>query len=134
MAARENYFQRRRWRAGNRLSLSAEEFSQTLASNPFRSPQRVEDGLTPLPDTIESYLAPFIKSGRAVFGVVLKGYSERLGPDNYVTPEPTTVEYRDWIVNWITDLRRGLDYLETRNDIDSSRIACFTLSSGAVQG
>ena len=65
---------------------------------------------------------------------MLKGYSERPRPDNYVTPEPTTVEYRDRIVNWITDLRRGLDYLETRNDIDSSRIACFTLSSGGRTG
>ena len=27
------------------------------------------------------------------------------------------------MVNWITDLRRGLDYLETRNDIDSKKIA-----------
>jgi formylglycine-generating enzyme required for sulfatase activity len=94
----------------------------------------VEDGMTPLPDTIESYLAPFIKSGRAVFGVVLKGYSERLRPDNYVSPEPTTVEYRDKIVNLITDLRRGLDYLETRNDIDAGRIACYTLSSGGRTG
>ena len=94
----------------------------------------VEDGSLPLPDTTEAYLAPFIKSGRAVFGVVLKGYSERPRPDNYVTPEPTTVEYRDRVVNWITDLRRGLDYLETRNDIDSSRIACFTLSSGGRTG
>jgi eukaryotic-like serine/threonine-protein kinase len=94
----------------------------------------VGEGLTPLPDTIESYLAPFIKSGRAVFGVVLKGYSERLRPDNDVSPEPTTVEYRDRIVNWITDLRRGLDYLETRNDLDAGRIACYTLSSGGRTG
>ena len=88
----------------------------------------------PFENVIEAYLAPFIKSGRAVFGVVLKGYSERPRPNNYVAPEPTTVEYRDRIVNWITDLRRGLDYLETRNDIDSSRIACFTLSSGGRTG
>jgi pimeloyl-ACP methyl ester carboxylesterase len=33
------------------------------------------------------------------------------------------VEYRDQVVSWITDLRRGLDYLETRSDIDTSRIA-----------
>jgi serine/threonine protein kinase/formylglycine-generating enzyme required for sulfatase activity len=94
----------------------------------------VADGLTPLQDIIESYLAPFIKSGRAVFGVVLKGYSERLRPNNDVSPEPNTVEYRDRIVNWITDLRRGLDYLETRSDLNAGRIACYTLSAGARTG
>ena len=37
----------------------------------------VEEGTLPLENPIEAYLAPFIKSCRAVFGVVLKGYSER---------------------------------------------------------
>ena len=109
-------------------------FPRPLQVIHFVPGSNVEDGTTPLPDAIDSYLAPFIKSGRAVFGLVLKGYSERLRSDNYVNPEPTTVEYRDKIVNWITDLRRGLDYLETRNDIDAGRIACFTLSSGGRTG
>ena len=109
-------------------------FPRPLQVIHFVPASNVEDGTTPLPDAIDSYFAPFIKSGRAVFGVVLKGYSERLRPDNYVNPEPTTVEYRDKIVNWITDLRRGLDYLETRNDIDAGRIACYTLSSGGRTG
>jgi eukaryotic-like serine/threonine-protein kinase len=94
----------------------------------------VENGLLPLPDAIEDLLAPFIKSGRAVFGVVLRGYIERLRPEGYAEPEPTTVEYREKIVNWITDLRRGLDYLETRNDIDARRIAFYGPSAGARIG
>jgi len=52
----------------------------------------------------------------------------------HVEPDPTKAEYRDKIVNRITDLRRGLDYLETRNDIDSKKIALFGMSSGARVG
>ncbi|HET8670583.1 MAG TPA: hypothetical protein VFM05_08165, partial [Candidatus Saccharimonadales bacterium] len=55
-------------------------------------------------------------------------------PAGFVGPDPSTAEYRDKIVNWITDLRRGLDYLETRNDIDSKKIAFFGPSSGASVG
>ncbi len=94
----------------------------------------VESGVRALPDAMEDRLGPFIKSGRAVFGVILKGYMERLRPEGYTDPEPTKVEYREKIVNWITDLRRGLDYLETRNDVDANRIALFGPSSGARIG
>jgi len=109
-------------------------FPRPLQVIHFVPASNVEEGTTPLPVVMDSYLAPFIKSGRAVFGVVLKGYSERLRPDSYTNPTPTTVEYRDKIVNWITDLRRGLDYLETRNDIEAGRIAFFAPSAGARIG
>ncbi len=109
-------------------------FPRPLQVIHFVPASNVEEGTAPLPVAIESNLAPFIKSGRAVFGVVLKGYSERLRPDSYANPEPTTVEYRDKIVNWITDLRRGMDYLETRNDVDAARIAFFGPSAGARIG
>ena len=35
------------------------------------------------------------------------------------------------LVNDATDLRRGIDYLQTRDDIDGSRIAYFGFSQGA---
>ena len=50
------------------------------------------------------------------------------------SPRRTTAEFRDKIVNWVTDLRRGLDYLETRTDIDRERIAFVGQSSGARTG
>jgi len=109
-------------------------FPRPLQVIHFVPASNVEDGTTPLPVAMDSNLAPFIKSGRAVFGVVLKGYSERLRPDSYAEPAPTTVEYRDKIVNWVTDLRRGLDYLETRNDVDAGRIAFYGPSAGARIG
>src|SRR6185503_6586908 len=94
----------------------------------------VASGLRSLPASIEDRLVPLIKSGRAVFGIVLEGYLERRRPEGYVTPDPTTVEYKELIVNRVTDVRRGLDYLLTTNDIDQHRIAFFGPSAGARIG
>ena len=94
----------------------------------------VAGGLRSLPDSMEDRIAPLIKSGRAAFGVVINGYSERLRPQGYVPPDPAKVEYRERSVNWITDVRRGLDYLETRKEIDPTKIAFFGPSAGARIG
>jgi dipeptidyl aminopeptidase/acylaminoacyl peptidase len=94
----------------------------------------VEVGQRSADRAAEAWLATEIKSGRAVFIVILKGYIERLRPAGFVEPNPTTAEYRDKMVNWITDLRRGLDYLETRNDIDAKKIAFCGPSAGASVG
>ena len=96
-------------------------------------PGGVEARAYTLTQFIERELRPFIKSGRAVLGVALKGYQEREWPANYNQPSPATVEYRDQIVDWITDLRHGLDYLETRPDIDASRINYMTMSPGGFK-
>jgi len=94
----------------------------------------VQNGARALTDSMEDRLAPVIKSGRAAFGVVIKGYMERLRPEGYTEPDPTKAEYRDKIVNWVTDIRRGLDYLETRPDIDVTRIAFYGPSAGSRTG
>jgi predicted esterase len=109
-------------------------FPRPLQVIHFVPPGDVESGQRPLPQAMEDILSPQIKSGRAVFAVVIKGYIERLRPEGYVEPDPTKAGYRDKIVNWITDLRRGIDYLETRNDIDAKKIAFFGPSSGARIG
>ncbi len=94
----------------------------------------VAGGFRSLPASMEDRLAPFIKSGRAAFGVVINGYIERLRPEGYVTPDRETAEFRERSVNLITDVRRGLDYLETRNEIDPAKIAFFGPSAGAKIG
>jgi hypothetical protein len=83
-----------------------------------------------LPESIEVGFTPLIKSGRALFGVVLKGYIERDRPADYKPPSPATIEYVEELAGTFADIRRGLDYLETRNDIDASRIAYFGPSGG----
>jgi pimeloyl-ACP methyl ester carboxylesterase len=44
------------------------------------------------------------------------------------------VEYFERIANRVTDLRRGLDHLETRQDVDASRITFYGPSAGAQIG
>ena len=85
-------------------------------------------GHVALPVRVEATLAPFIKSGRAVLAVVLKGFPERDWPTSRTPPLRPTVEYRDQILNWLTDERRGLDYVATRSDLDASRAAYIGLS------
>jgi formylglycine-generating enzyme required for sulfatase activity len=91
-------------------------------------------GIRPLTDSVEMFLTPLIKSGRAVFTVVLRGYIGRPFPPNYSPPDNSTVEFRKQMVNWITDLRRGVDYLETRDDLDTQRLTFLGISNGANLG
>ena len=94
----------------------------------------VAAGHRSLPDSMDERMAPFVKSGRAAFGVVLEGYIERLRPPEFVVPALSTVEFADIILNRVTDLRRGLDYLETRPDLDTTRIAAVAPSAGSLLG
>jgi cephalosporin-C deacetylase-like acetyl esterase len=94
----------------------------------------VASGFRSLPMSIEDRVAPFIKAGRAVFGVVLEGYMERLPPPDTRQPAVDTVELLDFMSQRVTDLRRGLDYLARRDDIDAERMALFGPSAGAQLG
>jgi hypothetical protein len=78
----------------------------------------------------EVICAPFIKSGRAVFVVVLQGMSERKAPVEFLDAKPSSVKFRESVVTDSIDQRRGLDYLATRPEIDMSKIASFALSAG----
>lgn len=91
-------------------------------------------GFSSLAHSVEGFLSPVIKSGRAVFAVAVTGYDDRPYPAGYRDPAGTSVEFRKEMVNKITDWRRGLDYLETREDIDAGRIAFLGLSWGGDQG
>ena len=79
-------------------------------------------------------MGPFVRAGRAAFGVVVEGYIERLRPANVVPPSPNTVEFTERTAWRLTDLRRGLDYLETRADIDMTRIGVLAPSAGSLLG
>jgi predicted esterase/predicted Ser/Thr protein kinase len=71
-----------------------------------------------------------MKSGRAVMFPIYKGTYERI--THPVTPGSS--EGRDETIQRSKDLRRSLDYLETRSDIDRNRFAFYGFSWGAVQG
>jgi eukaryotic-like serine/threonine-protein kinase len=74
-----------------------------------------------------------IKSGRAVLYPVYKGTYQR--SDSLFTDiQDTSNFYRDHVIMWAKDLRRGLDYLETRPDITTERLAYYGVSWGGAMG
>jgi eukaryotic-like serine/threonine-protein kinase len=78
---------------------------------------RVEDGL----DFI-------MKSGRALMVPIYKGFYERR--DGLRPGGKPPAFFRDHVINFSKDLSRSLDYLETRHDIDNTRMAYFGFSMG----
>jgi eukaryotic-like serine/threonine-protein kinase len=70
-----------------------------------------------------------IRSGRAVLYPIYQGMYER-GASTQTGP--TAV--RDQRIMWSKEIRRSIDYLETRRDIDRARIAYYGFSTGAVIG
>jgi|SRR5271169_2087238 len=73
-----------------------------------------------------------VKSGRAVLAPVYKSTYER--HDGYTPGRKDTTDYRDHVVLWYKDLARSVDYLETRTDIDYTKIAYEGASWGAAMG
>jgi dienelactone hydrolase len=71
-------------------------------------------------------------SGRAVMYPVYKGTYER-GNGTNVIDTGVSAE-RDIIVQWRKDLGRSIDYLETRSDIDTKRVAFYGVSLGGFWG
>jgi len=82
-------------------------------------------------ENAEWLLGPNIKAGRALMAVVMKGMLEREWGPGYVVPEPSSVRFRDLMVRHATELRLGLDYLETRPEVDMDKLAYVGQSWGA---
>ncbi len=76
------------------------------------------------------YLDFIIKSGRAVLFPIYQSTYHR---DDEVTSDypNETNYYKERFIMWGKDLRRSLDYLATREDIDMERVAYFGYSWGA---
>lgn len=74
-----------------------------------------------------------LKSGRAVAFPVFKGMLER-STGGLINSRTEPVAYRDLTIQQVKDLRRSIDYLETRSDIDPSAIAYFGHSWGGTSG
>jgi len=69
-----------------------------------------------------NYFDFIIRSGRAVMFPVYKGTFER--DDDLKSDYPnTSSSWRDHVVAWSKDLGRSIDYLETRPEIDRSKLA-----------
>ena len=70
-----------------------------------------------------------LRAGRAVMYPVYHGTYERRLP-----PTLTALQRREMIIQQVKDLRRTIDYLQTRPDIATDRLAFFGASLGAALG
>ncbi len=79
-----------------------------------------------------------VASGRAVLFPVYYGTYERPSARGRTWTESDLVQvplvYRDWTIRMAKDLSRSIDYLQTRSDIDSGKIAFYGYSFGALLG
>ncbi|MDO8667061.1 MAG: PhoPQ-activated protein PqaA family protein, partial [Gemmatimonadales bacterium] len=72
-------------------------------------------------------------SGRAVlFPIYQSTYERGDGFETDIANESST--YRDHVIMWAKDFRRSIDYLGTRADIDTSRLAYYGISWGGYLG
>jgi formylglycine-generating enzyme required for sulfatase activity len=84
-----------------------------------------------LPEAVEWTVGPVIQAGRAALAVVMTGMLEREFPPDFTPPPPPSVEFRDLMVLQATELRLGMDYAESRGDVDPDRWAYVAVSWGA---
>ena len=74
-----------------------------------------------------------VKSGRAVLYPVYKGTYQRSDSLNTDVQDSSNF-YRDHVVMWAKDLRRAVDYLETRPEVATGRLGYYGLSWGGAMG
>ncbi len=98
---------------------------------------------TPSSENLESYyeftmfLSFLVRSGRAVLFPVYQGTFERGSPELLPLLRRKNVgshAYSEYFVQIVKDLRRSIDYLESRPDIDGERLAYYGMSWGANLG
>jgi eukaryotic-like serine/threonine-protein kinase len=83
------------------------------------------------PEAVSTRLMEYlVKSGRAVALPAYAGTLDR-GPTPLNAPPG---RWRDLLILGFKDLARSIDYLETRNDIDTSKLGYYGVSNGTEQG
>jgi dienelactone hydrolase len=86
---------------------------------------------TPSSENIQLRRAVFLpKSGRAVMYPIYKSTYER-GDDLKSDYAEETTFWKEHVILWQKDFSRSIDYLETRDDIDATKLAYFGASWGA---
>jgi len=79
------------------------------------------------------FLSFIMKNGRAVLYPVYKGTMERRD-DAFLSAEPDSHLYTEGQIQLVKDFKRCIDYLETRQDIDSDKLAYYGMSWGGWLG
>ena len=86
------------------------------------------------PAPIAPELATFVvKSGRALVFPVYRGTFERRDGLTSTWPDSSR-RYSEYVVSWIQDLERTIEYLQTRQDLNLEQLAFFGVSWGGRMG
>jgi tRNA A-37 threonylcarbamoyl transferase component Bud32/dienelactone hydrolase len=81
------------------------------------------------------FLSPLVTDGRAVLFPIYKGTFER-SEDRLIrghTGNPSH-QYTEFLIQMVKDIRRSIDYLETRQEIDTQKLAYLGVSWGGCYG
>ena len=78
------------------------------------------------------FLSFLVKNGRAVLYPVYQGTFERRRGQRrlWTQMEAASHLYTDYVVQLVKDFKRSIDYLETRQEIDSDKLAYYGMSWG----
>ena len=74
-----------------------------------------------------------VRAGRAAVLPIFKGTYHR-GGDLHTDYPNETAQHRDYMIMWARDLGRTIDYIETREDLDASKLGYYGLSWGGYMG
>ena len=74
-----------------------------------------------------------LKSGRAIIYPIYKSTYER-GDDLHSDYPAATTFWKEHVIMWAKDCSRSIDYLETRPEIDHTKIAYYGVSWGGAMG
>jgi dienelactone hydrolase len=77
-----------------------------------------------------AYCENLLRGGRAVMLPTWKGAYER--SDGFHPLQTEWPSYREHVMQWVSELRQSVSYLETREDVAKDKIAYQGISNGAV--
>jgi dienelactone hydrolase len=83
----------------------------------------------------KAFLSFIVKNGRAVLYPIYKGTFERRDAIMAALSGPAdSHQHLEWHIQFVKDFKRSVDYLETRQDIDSKKLAYYGVSMGGIFG
>jgi dipeptidyl aminopeptidase/acylaminoacyl peptidase len=85
-------------------------------------------------DWVLDWLDVLVRSGRAVLVIDNYGFGERMRSPDIEEERLLPYEMRDMVVQSVIDQERGIDYLETRPDVDPKKLGLLGGSRGSWIG
>ena len=85
-------------------------------------------------DWVLDWVDVLVRSGRAVLVIDNYGFGERMQNPDIEEERLLPYKMRDMVVQSVTDQRRGIDYLQSRSDVDAGKLGLLGGSRGSWIG